>query len=147
METKNLWVRVIVGAYRGIPVIVDAIEKFIDRAAIGGNGDCIALFDNLTEKSDRKSRLINLKCLADDAIAALKGNAKFIIENRIQGVSFDAIAKSLNMSIRAIFRNYENALCSMTAHLKVRGFDDEWFGDYLGGEPYILNAVKRTKNF
>jgi hypothetical protein len=144
MDSKNLWAKVLVAAYRGVPVIVDAIEKFIDNAAVTSNNrSCIAAFDGIAEKLNRKDRLLNLKCIADDAVAALNEKAAAIVKGRIEGVPFETIAKNLGISIRAAFRNYDAALTSMTSHMKIKGFDDDWFRSYFGGEKYILRIADR----
>jgi hypothetical protein len=146
MDSKNLWARVVVAAYRGVPLIVDAIEKFVDHAALKSEcRDCIAVFDGITEKMNRKDRLLNLKCIADDAVDALGEKAAVIIKNRIAGVGFDEIALKLGMSIRAVFRHYDAALTSMTRHMRVKGFDEEWFSEYFGDEKYIAGIVKKLK--
>jgi DNA-directed RNA polymerase specialized sigma subunit len=146
MDSSNLWARVVVAAYRGVPLIVEAIEKFIDDAALqSGACDCIVAFDGIAEKMDRKDRLINLKCIADDAVSALNDKAAAVVKSRIGGVSFEEIAKELGISIRAVFRRYEAALTSMSKHMKSKGFDDEWFSEYFGNERYIEGIVGRLR--
>ncbi|MDR3292875.1 MAG: hypothetical protein LBT20_02085 [Clostridiales bacterium] len=144
MESKNLWVRVAVAAYRGVPVIAESLEKFIDRAAAKSGGtDCLSLFETLAEKLDRKNRLVNLKCVLDDAVGALREESKTIILRRIEGIPFESIAEELGISLRAIFRHYESALSGMAYHMTVKGFSEEWFMAYFKGDPYIEGLWKR----
>jgi DNA-directed RNA polymerase specialized sigma24 family protein len=146
MDSKNLWAKVVVAAYRGIPLIVEAIERFIDDSASQSGGcNCIAAFDGITEKMSRKERLLNLKCIADAAVSSLDRAAARIIKSRIKGTSFEDIADGLGLSVRALYRHYDAALTSMTKHMRVKGFDDEWFSEYFGDERYITGIVKRFK--
>ncbi|MDR1905937.1 MAG: sigma-70 region 4 domain-containing protein [Clostridiales bacterium] len=138
MEEKNLWVKVIVSAYRGIPTIVEALETFIDKAALKSyRSDCMTLFENLSDKCDRKEKLVNLKCITDDAIAALSVDLRYIITSRISGVSFEDIAAGLGISLRAVFRHYSAALNGLAFNLRLKGFDEVWFFEYFKEEKYI----------
>ncbi|MDR1939192.1 MAG: hypothetical protein LBQ40_00145 [Clostridiales bacterium] len=147
MESKNLWVKVVVAAYRGVPTLVEALERFVDKAASNSyKNDCMSLFDVLSEKTARKSKLINLKCIADDAVAALKGDAQTIVKSRFDGVPFEEIAAGLGLNLRAVFRQYGGALDAMAYHMRIKGFDEEWFWEYFKDDAYISSLSEKIYN-
>jgi hypothetical protein len=142
--TKNLWAKVVVATYRGVPVVTEAIERLADAAACNSRRqDCAAAFEGVAEKLQRKNRLLNLKCIADDAVSALPPENAFIIRSRMDGMSFESIAAALKMSIRAVFRKYDAALVSITRRMKMKGFDDEWFRGYFGDDKYVMTVFRR----
>jgi len=145
---SNIWMRVMIAAYRGIPIIVESLDGMVEKTAMGafyyaGNGT--ATYDNIIDTTDRKVRLLNFLTLADRATDALEDDLKMLVKKRIEGITFEKIAKEMEWSMRNIFRLYEIALTSMRKYLDINGYNGEWMDTYWGADNYLGQIYSRLK--
>lgn len=144
MEAKNLWIRIIIDAYKSIPVVTELLGFYIDRLAYRSFRRGIAgAFEEIAEKLERKEKLLNLKYLADKAVEALDRDESLIVRGRMNRKSFENISEDFGMSMRSLFRRHEEALKSMAYYLTAKGFDEAWFMSYFKDEAYICRFMRR----
>jgi DNA-directed RNA polymerase specialized sigma subunit len=150
MINKNIWTRVMIAVYQGIPIIVKALdgavgEAVLFKAVANSRTNSEVLFNQIIATTDRNVKLINFKVLTDEAVEILEGREKNIIAARLKGIKFDKISEDLNITIRTIFRDYESAIEKMTSYLANLGHTEEWFNNYFGDDTYLGAMVAKYK--
>ena len=104
---ENIWAKTILGAYRHLEAVADAIDKIILKTALNSyhfslnSNDVYQTSNKLIELGERKVTLINLKVLVEETLSKLEQkDADILICRYIENMKFKDISKLLNMPIR-----------------------------------------------
>lgn len=145
-----VWAKTILSCYRYIERICGAIDKVIEKKALGSFYACSCNFAksnvlNVTDKiikwSEKKKTLINLKVLTCDALRKCqKLNAQILIERYIEGDKATDIAERHNLPMRSYFRRLAAAERDFLAQLAHMGYGENRLNEFLCDIGWIMKV-------
>lgn len=152
----NEWAKTILYVYKYLDRVSEGIDNLVMRNALNSfyvrgerkaeNG-VMAVAERINDLSARKSRLINLKVLADKSLCEINKNlAQILIERYMDNDDADMIASRHNLNIRTYFRRLFKAEVNFCQALARQGFSEERLLKYLENEKWIIEVYEKFKN-
>ena len=101
--------------------------------------------DDITELTNKKISLINIKYLADQMLMALsEQSARFIILKYIEGKTLEETAKVLDISLRTANRWNLSVIAKCAKILKNLGFNHNKIVKIVGSEKWVFGIVDKV---
>ncbi len=152
----NEWAKTILYVYKYLNNVTDGIDNLIMRSALNSfysrgerqaENSVMSVADKIIELSARKSRLVNLKVLADKALLSIeKGLAQILIERYMDNDEAELIAQRHDLNIRTYFRRLSQAEINFSQAMARLGFNDQKLLKYLNNERWIIEVYQKFKN-
>ena len=152
----NQWGKTLLYTYKYLPRITDAIDKMVDRTALNSfyyydnnqkDNGVLAVSEKMLGLIQRKSRLINIKVLVDNALLGCESlYGQILIEKYIDNDTAEDIAQRHKLNIRTYFRKLELAETDFYSNIVKRGFDEKKLNEYLEEEKWILEVYQNFQN-
>ncbi len=143
---ENIWAKTILGAYRHLEAVADAIDKIILKTALNSyhfslnTNDVYQTSNKLIELGERKVTLINLKVLVEETLSKLEQkDADILICRYIENMKFKDIALEKNIGLRTVFRRLDRAEDMFSKKLLNLGYSSLKLKNMLRYETWILN--------
>lgn len=143
---ENIWAKTILGAYRHLEAVADAIDKIILKTALNSyhfsldTNDVYQTSNKLIELGERKVTLINLKVLVEEMLSKLDSkDADILICRYIENMKFKDIALEKGIGIRTVFRRLDRAEDMFSKKLLNFGYSSLKLKNMLKNETWILN--------
>lgn len=143
---ENIWAKTLLGAYRHLETVADAIDKIVLKTAL--NSYHFSVIENgvfetsnkLINLGERKVTLINLKLLIEDVLFKMEQkDADILICRYIENMKFKDIAKEKAIGMRTVFRRLDKAETIFTRKLLCLGYNSVKLKETLKDEKWILN--------
>lgn len=153
-ETKlDIYVRVLLDAYRTIPNVVKILDSIIEKRAstispIGPTGFSYNAFDEVEKVihlTERKDKLINLYLISKKMLDSLTPeDRKFALKKFIQKRNSDDLAIELNINRRTIFRKTNSVITKLCYYLISQNWTSDFIELQIGDdEPWLKDILKR----
>ncbi len=152
----NEWAKTLLYVYKYLDRVSEGIDKLVMQNALNSfyvrgerkaENECMAVVKRINELSMRKSRLINIKVLADKSLCAIEKNlAQILIEKYMDNDDADMIAKRHNFNVRTYFRKLYQAEVNFSQAMARMGFNEERLLKYLEHENWIIEVYEKFKN-
>ena len=146
------FIRAILQGFEQLEILADLSDRrvmdiAIKSSGIDGQPRTINNDINLiTELTNYKINLINLKVLVLDMVASLPYKDRLTARYRyVEGKKVNAIAKLLGLSIRSVFRILENIPKVCNEYFEILGLDDRWFLKTYSNEKWLMKLIKPKK--
>ena len=143
---ENIWSKTILGVYRHLEAVADAIDKIILKTALNSyhfsldTNDVYQTSNKLIELGERKVTLINLKVLVEEMLSKLDSkDADILICRYIENMKFKDIALEKGIGIRTVFRRLDRAEDMFSKKLLNLGYSSLKLKNMLRNETWILN--------
>jgi DNA-directed RNA polymerase specialized sigma24 family protein len=132
------WAELLLTAYKRIPQIIKGVENLIaERALRGISVNCESLTDSIIRDIESKTILQNIEQIVDSALDRLNTDERCAVVCRIWGESHRERATRLGVSLRTVFRHYNEGLDRFARVLEARGYDEAWFSDQFDKLDYL----------
>ncbi len=143
---ENIWSKTILGVYRHLEAVADAIDKIILKTALNSyhfslnTNDVYQTSNKLIELGERKVTLINLKLLVEDVLFKMEQkDADILICRYVENMKFKDIAFEKKIGMRTVFRRLEKAENMFNKKLLSLGYTSLKLKNMLKDETWILN--------
>lgn len=153
MKNNVLWAKTLLTSYRYLERIAGAIDKIIMQSALGSKNifgqnyyynNVMTISQKIIDLSERKVTLINVKVLVEQTLAEIdEKDALILIEKFFDGYKFKDLMEKHDVSMRTVFRKFDNAIKSFSGRLNFKGYNDEKLYKMLKNEAWILNVYDR----
>lgn len=150
------WTKTLLGVYRYLEKISDAIDKIVLKSAINSSNilgynyhknNVLSISQKIIDLSERKVTLINLKVLIECVLQKISDkDAVLLIEKYIDNTKIRVLAEKYNVSIRTIFRKINSAELEFSRKLASAGYNQFRLKEELRNESWIMNYYHQVKN-
>ena len=146
------WSNTVLVAYSALPKIVKELDFSLARLVKSSfksvhlkNGvSNLQLIGEIMEVNDEKRKIVNLRYIVSAALDKLTDTNRAILAGRIfKKQTFKELAQELDLSIRTLYRRFQDAEKEFDHHLKVAGYTEEWFEKEYGDDKYISHIHER----
>ena len=143
---NKTWSNTALVAYSALPKIVKELDLTLVRLVKSSfkgahfkNGvSNMQLIGEIMDVNEEKRKIVNLRYIVSTALNALSEEAKHILVGRfIKQATYRDLADELGVSIRTVFRRFENAQDAFAHNLKICGWTESWLENEYGNDKYI----------
>ena len=148
---KN-WCNTALVAYSALPKIVKELDFSLSRLVKSSfksvhlkNGvSNLQLIGEIMEINDEKRKIVNMRFIVTTALERLSDTSKHVLIGRLfKKQTFKELAGEMNMSIRSVYRRFQDAEEEFAHLLKIGGYTESWFEREYGNDQYILPIKER----
>lgn len=150
----RIFAKTILCAYGSLETVAGHIDDLVMRRALSSNvqsGD-FALFgaqrqiEGVVRLMNKKNDLINLKVATDEALAAIDGTSRSILEDKyFRRLKLADTAARLGLSLRTCFRRLQKAEERFANACAAKGCDQKWFEENYFSQSWLKNLYFRIK--
>ena len=153
---KNCWSKTILSVYRYLEKIVESIDRLIETRALYsrqctsqnyGSNNVLHICEKITELTDRKVLLINLKLLCEKSLFAIdKKQARLLIAKYVDGRRSSESAELMGVCPRTYFRHIIAAEECFEAEMGKLGYSSSRLKEECIGEGWIMSVYNKMAN-
>ena len=142
---KN-WSNTALVAYSALPKIAKELDfslaKLVNssfKSAHLKNGvSTLTLIGEIMDVTEEKRKIVNLRYIVLSALNNMTEEGRRVLVARmIRKRTFRELADELGLSIRTVFRRFEDAQNEFAHNLKIAGYGESWLENEYGKDPYI----------
>lgn len=149
---NKTWSNTALVAYSALPKIAKELDFSLARLVKSSfkgvhlkNGvSNLQLIGEIMEVNDEKRKIVNLRYIVSSALDGLSDTSRAVLTGRImKKQTLRELAQELGLSIRTLYRRFQDAEKEFAHALKIAGYTEDWFEKEYGNDKYISHIHDR----
>jgi len=152
----NVYIKVLLEAYKSIPNIISVIDRIIEQRAstllpsssiYGTSYLCtIKEINKVIDLGLRKDKLLNLYVIIEKMLECLsEKDRKFVILKFVQKNTTSEIAKEMQVTERTIFRKSQKTIEEIGISMLKQNWSSEFIRMQIDNEPWLVDLFNKMK--
>lgn len=152
-EDMQIWIKTMLSIYGSLPNIIKIIDQIIENQAtnpFGASHFCavntFGQIEKVIDFYERKNKLLNIYVLIGKLFDGLNEEEANLVNMKfVNRITVDAIAQTLNIDRRSVYRKFNSLIRKLASFSLSRGWTTTFISNQLENEPWVVEQYNSFK--